>query len=465
MIRETVLNTIREHHLIEKNQHIVIGLSGGPDSVCLFHVLQNLAKEWPLTLHPVHVNHKFRPGDAESDQAYAEQIADEAGCPCRTFVYDCSKIAAEEKITSEEAGRKVRYQAFAEVAAEVAAEGIPRENIKIAVAQNADDQAETILFRILRGAGTDGLSGISYRRFDEYGNEIIRPLLDVSKAEILAYCTEHDLRPCIDHTNLEPIYARNKIRLNLIPYLEKEYNTNIKDTMIRMGKTASVDKDFLWRQALETFADLVKEKSENSVLMDGAKLRRLHRAVRQRVFAKAFHSIGLTEDLAFIHFDGCEEIAFHPKPSARFDLPRGYYLTKVYDDVKAARAAPSQTRTVHVAVLSKEDYEKRKLPKDKHAVFDYDLIRAAFGENAEAQITLRKRMAGDFITIFGGKTKKLQDYLVDRKIPKDERDSVELVAINREILWILPHQGRGRYAARYKLCEDTKKVICIEINC
>ncbi len=119
------------------------------------------------------------------------------------FVYDCSKIAAEEKITSEEAGRKVRYQAFAEVAAEVAAEGIPRENIKIAVAQNADDQAETILFRILRGAGTDGLSGISYRRFDEYGNEIIRPLLDVSKAEILAYCTEHDLRPCIDHTNLE----------------------------------------------------------------------------------------------------------------------------------------------------------------------------------------------------------------------------------------------------------------------
>lgn len=93
------------------------------------------------------------------------------------------------------------------------------------------------------------------------------------------------------------------------------------------------------------------------------------------------------------------------------------------------------------------------------------MIRAAFGENAEAQITLRKRMAGDFITIFGGKTKKLQDYLVDRKIPKDERDSVELVAINREILWILPHQGRGRYAARYKLCEDTKKVICIEINC
>lgn len=460
-----MLNTIREHHLIEKNQHIVIGLSGGPDSVCLFHVLLDLAKEWELTLHPVHINHRFRPGAAEADQSYVERIAQEAGCLCRTFVYDCSKIAAEEKITSEEAGRKVRYQSFAEVAAEIAAKGVRRDNIKIAVAQNADDQVETILFRILRGVGTDGLSGISYRRFDEQENEIIRPLLDVCKEDILTYCREHDLHPCIDQTNLAPIYTRNKIRLNLIPYLEKEYNTNIKDTMIRMGKTAAVDKDYLWQQASDAFDGLAKEADATSVLMDGEKLRGLHRAVRQRVFAKAFHSIGLTEDMTFTHFDGCESIAFHQGPSARLDLPRGYYLTKVYDDVKAARGAPLANSDIKVTILSKGEYEEQKLPKDSHAVFDFDLLREHFGDDAAARITLRTRKAGDFIAIGETRTKKLQDYLVDRKVPKDERNSVQFAAVGREILWILPYQGRGRYSARYKLCEDTKKVICIEINC
>lgn len=460
-----MLNTIREHHLIEKNQHIVIGLSGGPDSVCLFHVLYRLSKEWNLSLHPVHINHKFRPGAAEADQAFVQQLCLNAGCPCKTFVFDCNQIAQEEKITSEEAGRKVRYQAFAETASEVADTGVKLRDIKIAVAQNADDQAETILFRILRGAGTDGLSGISYKRHDEYGNEIIRPLLDAHKADILDYCSEHGLQPRSDHTNLEPIYTRNKIRLNLIPYLEKEYNTNIKDTMIRMGKTAAVDKDYLWQQASAASNDLIKNRDDNSLLMDGGKLRQLHRAVRQRVLAKAFQDIGLKEDVTFSHFDGCEEIVFHSGPSARFDLPKGYYLTKVYDDVKAARGAPAQMRAVKVTVLSKSEYEGKNMPRDLHAAFDYDSLRSSFGDHPEERIALRNRMAGDLIAIDDHQTKKLQDYFVDQKIPKDERDRVELAAINREILWILPHQGRGRYSARYKLCSDTKKVICIEINC
>ncbi len=460
-----MLNTIREHRLIENNEHIIIGLSGGPDSVCLFHVLCSMAEEWNLTLHPVHINHKFRPGAAEADQAYVERIAEEAGCPCRTFVYDCSKIAADEKITSEEAGRKARYEAFNQVAAELIAQGISQFHVKIAVAHNADDQAETILFRMLRGAGTDGISGMKYIRLNENHHRIIRPLLDVYKEDILRYCEEHQLHPCVDHTNEEPVYTRNKIRLQLIPYLEKEYNPNIKDTMIRMGKTASFDSEYLWLETLTAFGLTVKERTADYILMDGQRLRSLHRPIRQRLFSKAFEMLGLTEDMTFVHFDACEELTFNQKPSARLDLPRGYYLTKVYDDVKASRGAQLPTGSIKVTALSKAEYDEQKLPKDSHAAFDYDLLKARFGDDAEQGITLRTRNAGDFIAIGKTRTKKLQDYLVDRKVPKDERDRVQFAAIGREILWILPYQGRGRYSARYKLCRATKKVICIEINC
>ena len=254
MMKKQILETIERYHLLEEHQHIVLGLSGGPDSVCLFHVLLQLAEEMDLHLYPVHVNHKIRPGAAEEDQNYVEQMCERAGVPCRTIVCDCAKTAEEENLTLEEAGREIRYRAFAEMAQDLVTEGIDREAIAIAVAHNADDQAETILFRLLRGAGTDGLSGMGYMRFDEERNRIIRPLLDVKREAIIAYCSEQNLKPRMDATNEEPTYTRNKIRLGLIPYLEQEYNPAVKDTMVRMGKAAACDSDYLWQQAQEAYS-------------------------------------------------------------------------------------------------------------------------------------------------------------------------------------------------------------------
>ena len=142
--------------------HIVLGLSGGPDSVCLFSVLTELAGEMNLTLHPVHINHRFRPGAAEEDQTYVEELCRSNGLSCRSFVYDCPAMAREQKLTPEEAGRKARYEAFFKVAGEIHASGVPASKIAVAVAQNANDQCETILFRILRGTGTDGLSAVCH---------------------------------------------------------------------------------------------------------------------------------------------------------------------------------------------------------------------------------------------------------------------------------------------------------------
>ena len=276
-----IMKTITEHNLIQNNQHIVLGLSGGPDSVCLFHVLMDLAQEMNLTIHPVHINHKFRPNAAERDQEYVEKLCADKGVRCHSFVVDCQAIADKERITSEEAGRRVRYESFSAVAMELCAGGIPKECIRIAVAQNADDQAETILFRILRGTGTDGLSGINYERTDENGFVIVRPLLDVTKAEVMDFCREKGLNPCIDHTNNQPVYTRNKIRLELIPYLEKLYNPNIRETLIRMGKAAGSDSEYIAGEAEKAFAETIKKEADDYVLLDGEKLSCYHRAIRR----------------------------------------------------------------------------------------------------------------------------------------------------------------------------------------
>lgn len=366
MLIDTVRQTIMSHNLIQQGDYIVLGLSGGPDSVCLFHVLMRLAAEYELTIHPVHINHKFRPGAAEQDQQYVEDLCAKAGLSCHTFVVDVNALAAERGMTSEEAGRQVRYDAFYQVAEEVAKKvedkaaqallaGVqpgcsgagaqhdpsPAPGVRIAVAQNANDQAETILHRILRGTGTDGLSGIAYKRY-ERGIPVIRPLLDVPRTEIEAYCSENGLDPVTDHTNNEPIYTRNKIRLELLPMLEK-YNENIVGTLTRLGRIAAADKEYLWKETERAFeqlqltAESAKAKHETQtqehedpaqkyVTLDRAGLADLPDAIRHRVIAKAFGEIGLTSDISEERLRAADEIIKKKQAPKKVQFPRGYSL-------------------------------------------------------------------------------------------------------------------------------------------
>ncbi len=541
-----------------------MGLSGGPDSVCLFHVLLGLSEKYGWVIHPVHINHKLRDKAADADQHYTEELCKEAGCPCRTIVCDCralaerEKITSEEagrkvryeafaqmaeelkaqgipedriciatahnaddqereKITSEEAGRKVRYEAFAQMAEELKAQGIPEDRICIATAHNADDQAETILFRLLRGTGIDGLSGIRYRRTDGRGTPVVRPLLSVTREEILEYCRVQNLNPCIDETNGQTLYTRNKIRLELIPYLEQEYNPSVKDTMIRLGRAAAEDSDFLKEQAEKAYEEMVLARTPSEILLSGEELRRCHKAIRRRVLFRAFCELGQAEDITAAQFENCETIMFHRKPSARCDLSKGLYLARVYENVKAgiyskdfscektqagegAEAEAESTefvkkqydesfektpdrgkrQTAHtvlrphtegslpelrISTASLEEYRGKPPEASVFAVFDREFLAEAFGEDFKERLHLGFRESGDFIHVDTEHRKKIQDYFVDAKVPREKRDSIPLLKIGREVLWILPVLNRGRFTAKYKLCRDTKNVICIEIIC
>ena len=475
-MKNIILQTIRTQHLLEKGMHIVVGLSGGPDSLCMFDVLCSMAGEWDLKLYPVHVNHKFRPGAAEEDQDFVEKFCEAAGWPCRTFICDCTAIARQAGLTPEEAGRKVRYEAFRQTAEDIAAAPVPREQIAIAVAQNAQDQCETILFRLLRGSGPDGLAGIAYKRYDEGGFAVIRPLLDVSRDEIEAYCTERGLTPRRDHTNEETVYMRNRIRLELIPYLQEHFNPNIIETVNRLGRAAAADKDFLARQADAVLSGHPADAVLSDHPADGPAvslqietLRQLHPAVRMRVYQKAAKEVGLKEGLTAAHLDGMDQIVHGSSPSARWELPDGFTARRIYDRLcieKPSQAAFGGTLRIFTEPAATFGQGVPAAPAIKQDVplqarFSLDALKAVYGEDAPGKIILRRRKAGDFMTIATGgglHRKKLQDLLVDMKVPKTERDRLQVAAIGSEILWILPGEKektgslgkKGRFSAGYR---------------
>lgn len=527
-MKQRVLETIKTHELLEDGTHIVLGLSGGPDSVCLFDVLLELSAVKNFRIHPVHVNHKFRPGDAERDQEYVEELCRQRGLTCRTFTVDCNALAREEGLTSEEAGRKARYDAFFETAQGITqgfAQGLAQElageleqhctqepsmpgtdKIAIAVAQNANDQAETILFRMLRGTGTDGLAGIAYKRY-ERGFAIVRPLLDVPRDEIEKYCEERNLSPRIDHTNNEAIYARNKIRLELLPMLREKFNPNIIETINRLGKNAAADKDYLAKQARDAYEEALEDADGRSCTVEvtTAKLDRMHKAVRMRVYNYLLADVGMEENLTEGQLEAIEKVRISQSPSAMCDLADGFRVYKIYHRIRFCREAETEEgRQLRMRFMSAEEYAKEpKTARAPDADGGETAARVvgifALPPGAEDSVCIRKRRDGDVIAIASksrtqgatqtpaqgatqtsaqgatqapaqGATqtpdtappqvrhKKLQDFLVDAKVPKSVRDDIDLLAYGNRILWVLPsphfasrqYREKGRFSAEFK---------------
>ena len=487
MVKKNIINTIKKHNLINANEHIVIGLSGGPDSVCLFSVLNELKDDLGITLHAVHVNHGFRPGAADEDQKYVETLCAECGVESSSFLYDCNAIAEEHGLSSEEAGRKVRYESFLKIAAELMQKGIPEEKIKIAVAHNADDQAETVLFRLLRGTGTDGLAGMAYSRMEK-NICVIRPLLDTWRKDIEAYCDAQGLNPRTDHTNLQPIYTRNKIRLDLIPYLQENFNANIMETLGRLSRIAAEDKEYLWECVENSYAELEKEPG----VLDQQGLVQLAPAVRHRVIMKALQQVGLTQDVTAVHLEAADSILQQTGESKVVEFPNNYKMAVRYDEVVfyCDEAVCNGTYHWNISIedlmivnfenalsndkklspragnaITGDNCSKQSMPGMQVARFDYDKVT---GFHGAAQPELRTRREGDFLSIIGGR-KKIQNLFVDMKVPKEHRDNVMVVAIGSEILWlpVQPEKGvkRARYSHRCKLDMNTKKCLKLEYDC
>lgn len=270
MLKEEVLKTIETYNLIEKNDKIVIGVSGGPDSICLLHVLYGLKEKLGIEIVVAHVNHMLR-DVADLETEYVQSFCKKLGIECYVKKADILEISKTQKKGTEEVGRQVRYDFFDEVAKKT-------NSNKIATAHNSNDRAETVILNILRGSGLSGLKGIEPIRDNKY----IRPLINTDRQDIENYCNDNKLEPKYDKTNNENIYTRNKVRNTVIPYIKKEFNPNIIKTINRLSSLATEENEYLQAITKQKFENLLIEKTEN-IILDLHKFNSLNLVIKRRL--------------------------------------------------------------------------------------------------------------------------------------------------------------------------------------
>ena len=276
---ETVMNNIMENNLIEKNENIVVAVSGGADSMALLYALIEIRSVLDFNIIIAHVNHGVRGEDADSDQEFVRQKSIEMELPFYTINVDMNAYAKEEKISSEEAGRLLRYNFFREIIKE-------KRSGKIAVAHNKNDQAETLLLRIMRGTGIDGLKGMDF-----ISGDIIRPLLNISRDEIEKYIENNKIDTVLDKTNLLPIYNRNKVRLELLPYMEENFNQNIIEALWRLSRSSKADVSYLEEITEKKYKLLMKYVSKHSIILDRALFCKEDLSLKFRLIRKCINKL------------------------------------------------------------------------------------------------------------------------------------------------------------------------------
>ncbi len=472
MKRNYIIDTIIDNGLIAPGSAVIIGVSGGPDSLCLLHALAGIADMYDLYLIPVHVNHMLRP-EAYDEADHLADICERLDLELRIYEAACDELAKELGISTEEAGREIRYQIFDEVAAELEDSGVPAERIVITVAHNADDQAETVLFRLIRGTGPHGLAGIPAVRMSEAGYLIVRPLLNIERKDIEEYIKENRLKPNIDKSNDENTYTRNKIRNELIPYLERNYNPKIKDNLRRYAGLAYMDDTLLRDLALTDYIDCVEINGEKEeAVLDIAGLKDNPPSINSRVVSMVFRLLRLETCATYENVTAVLNLIYSDHPSAGIDLPYGIRARREYDKIVFSASEevimPDDSIAIYPQVVMAKEFSPDG--SEPYAAFDFDEFSKEYPGRL-GDIELRTRREGDYLPMKNG-SKKIQDLLVDSKVKKSARDSILMVCIDSEVLWVLPSEHfsgenektKGRFSPKFHISSTTKRVLLIELE-
>ncbi len=458
---DRVLKFIRGHRLITEGGKLVVAVSGGPDSVCLLHILLGLRDRLGITLHVAHLNHRLRGAESDADASYVAGLARKFDLPCTVERRDVKAYQKSRLLSLEEAAREVRYSFLAEVAEATGADSV-------AVGHTLDDHVETILMHLIRGSGTRGLRGLqpsSQLHFGKAALTVIRPLLEVSRKETAAHCRRYRLRPRLDTSNLSGSPLRNKIRQQLIPLLES-YNPQVTDALLRTARIAADDLAILEEDALKLGRHLLKEQGD-TVILDKENFSKLPAALQHHLLRSAIEKLlGNLMDIESRHI--AEIMAALNKPAGKvITLPDGLTFTIEYDryllgsDPAALSPFPSieNERDLQIPGTTAlpgwhvvADVIKQKPVEEEGdgytAYFDFD--------RTGDKLTMRPRRPGDRFQPLGmSQPKKLNEFMIDSKIPRAWRRRVPIVCSPEQVIWVVG----WRIDERTKVTAATRKVL------
>ncbi|HHT9135937.1 MAG TPA: tRNA lysidine(34) synthetase TilS [Candidatus Wunengus sp. YC60] len=447
-----VFKIINKYNLIKPNNSIVVGVSGGPDSVALLNILHsvNSAKNLKLRLHVAHLNHQLRGKSSEEDAQFAENLSKELSLPFILKNVNIQEIANQTKRSIEETARIERYNFFAESSQKYNASAV-------AIGHTADDNAETILHRILRGTGISGLGGIPIKRplTTDSTIQIVRPLLFTRRKEIIDYLGKEQRNYRTDISNYETTYLRNKIRLELIPLLEKQYNPNIKNALLQLSQIFTANNEYLSLEAKKILKDATIEHTEDSYAVNTHFLIKQPQILQQLVFQEILEIMQIPlKEITYEHYTKILNEITRTGKGRHFQLPGNLYLWHEHgmlyfkkDTLSKPRIPllseiPIQipgTTLIHPLgqlvseILDTKDisldvYKNTKTPGEE--IFDLQCIAMP--------VTVRGRREGDIISPLGVRGhKKIKDLFIDKKIPLKERDAIPIVVMNNQPIWVI----------------------------
>ncbi|MBO8164890.1 MAG: tRNA lysidine(34) synthetase TilS [Brevibacillus sp.] len=440
----SVRKRIDTDRLLLPGEAVVVGVSGGTDSTALLHILWSLNRQYAYgwKLHVVHLNHGFRGEEARQDAAYVKEVCDRLQIPCHLFAENVSLYMKESGMGAQEASRVRRYELYRRVAEQVGAS-------KVALAHHADDQVETILFRMLRGTGLSGLGGMPVRRWlipDRL--EVVRPLLDVYRADLEAYCRQAGLTPRLDRSNLSRKYSRNKLRLDVLPLLA-EINPRYREHLLQLANLARADDAYLRNQSEAELKRVIVSRETEKVVIDGKKFRSCDLALQRRMIPLILSYLSTLTEWSSQHVEAVLRVIGGEHPSAQVHLPDDLVVKRVYHYIHFVKkerenesADPLYCYELEVpgTVWVKEcgaclHAERLAQAPDWKSLTVYDAVFDA--KQLPEKLFVRNRRSGDRVSIYGlSGSKKVKELMIDHKVPKHWRDRLPLVTTEDRILWV-----------------------------
>ena len=454
-----VKSTIERHQMLKSGDRVLVAVSGGPDSVALLFLLLELKKELNLSLLVAHVNHKLRGKESDQDQEFVRKLASDLKLKLYSRSFQVKKEAKKLRLSVEECARKIRYEYLNKLAERLKAQ-------KIALGHNFNDQAETVLLRLIRGSGSLGLSGIPPVK-----DRVIRPLIETKREEIETFLKEKNIPFRIDSSNLRTDYLRNKVRLKLLPILKREYNPKIEEVLNRTASILRAEEELLDREAQKAYGKTLLKEQKGKILLDSKRFSGRDEWLKRLLIRNCVKKLqGDVRELNFEKVETLLDLLRQGKSGKSVDLLADI-RADVTKDLLSIHKKKEEGFNHHLSLPTQRRIGKLGVSVRSEIFPGSSLPRKLRGENRwvafldrdklKPPLRLRSRKNGDRFRPLGMKgSKSVADFLVDSKIPRCDRDEVMLLTSRDRIVWLVGY----RISEDFKVTPKTKRILKIEVS-